>query len=170
MYYFNHKLQRYYEFLTYLQSFAETGCSAFVSVEEEGKRMKREAWLQLAPVRKIPMNLNSDIKATWRQWGTGSFESKEHKAFMSWRETRNNSQDVTWLTCVIKCDFLRTPTSENRQIETDVALLSRIPYFGKKYLFKSLLISSSLIKLKDSSYFRQNYCEQCATRGSFNFM
>jgi len=89
---------------------------------------------------------------------------------MSWRETRNNSQDATWLTCVIKCDFLGTPTSENRQIETDVVLLPRNPYFGEKYLFKSLLICSDLIKLKDSSYFRENYCEQCATRGSFNFM
>jgi hypothetical protein len=41
--------------------------AAYVSVQEEGKRMKREASLQLAPVRKIPMNLNCDIKATWRQ-------------------------------------------------------------------------------------------------------
>lgn len=89
---------------------------------------------------------------------------------MSQRETRGNSQDATWLTCVIKCDFLRTPTSENRRIETDVALLPRIPYFGEKYLFKLLLISSDLIKLKDSSCFRENYCEQCATRGSFTFM
>jgi len=72
---------------------------------------------------------------------------------MSWRETRNNSQDATWLTCVIKCDFLGTSTSENRQIEIDVALLARIPYFGEKYLFKSLLISSDLTKLKDSSIF-----------------
>jgi len=51
---------------------------------------------------------------------------------MSWRETRNNSQDAIWLTCVIKCDFLRTPTSENRQTETHVALLHRIPYYGEK--------------------------------------
>jgi len=44
MYYFNHKLQCYCKFLTYLRGFAETGCVAFVSVEEEeGKRMKREA-------------------------------------------------------------------------------------------------------------------------------
>ena len=89
---------------------------------------------------------------------------------MSQLETRGNSQDATWLTCVIKCDFLRTPTSENRQIETDVALLPRISYFGEKYLFKLLLISSNPIKLKKTSYFRQNYCDQCATRGTFTFM
>jgi len=57
MYYFNHELQCYGKFLTDLQSFAKTVCAAFISVGEEGKRMKREAWLQLAPVRKIPMNL-----------------------------------------------------------------------------------------------------------------
>jgi hypothetical protein len=43
MYYFNNKLQCYCKFLPDLQSFAKTGCAAFVSVEEEGKRMKREA-------------------------------------------------------------------------------------------------------------------------------
>ena len=89
---------------------------------------------------------------------------------MSQRETRGSSQDATWLTCLIKCDFLRTPTSENRRIGTDVALLPRFPYFGERYLFKLLLISSDLIKLKVSSYFRENYCEQCATRGSFTSM
>jgi len=43
MYYFKHKLQCYCKFLTYLRRFAETGCVAFVSVQEEGKSMKREA-------------------------------------------------------------------------------------------------------------------------------
>jgi hypothetical protein len=43
MYYFKHKLQCYRKFLTDLQSFAKKSCAAFVSVEEEGKRMKREA-------------------------------------------------------------------------------------------------------------------------------
>jgi len=71
IYYFNHKLHCYCKFLTDLHSFVETRCAAFFSVEAEGKRMNREAWWQLAPVRKMPMNLNSDIKATWRQWGTG---------------------------------------------------------------------------------------------------
>ena len=146
---FNHKLAKLFKFRTGLQSFAKKGCVAFVSVEEEGKRMKREVWLQLAPVKNMPMNLNSDIKATWRQWGTrGSFESKNRNAFMSWRETRSNSQDATWPTSVIKHDFLRARTSKNRRNETDVAHLPRIPNFGRKYLFKSLLISSDLMKLK----------------------